>query len=233
MIVSVFAIFTMLLNNATIAYSNVNTFDDNPQLISIMPEGVIMPRSGIVILEGELLQEYIRLNNIDNSNNDIVRITVGSFPSNVIEENTSQIIDVVPNLVSFDLTNIRQMSGDRIYPSTSREDVIENHLSTTNTFQRTLTGSATSGFTSSVGVSAGTVSSSLGFSVNVTTTESMNITVNVPPRSRVTVESAVRAQEFTFDVWGTNWISGERTFRGTGNAHRPWGMWHRMTQRSL
>lgn len=214
---------------------SVSTVNVNGDVMSshtssgFLPENMIMPRSGTIEFTGERLEEYLRLMDIED-NNDVVKVVVSFIPS---QSPDPVFENINPHFSSLEIRNVRTLSGDRIYNSTMRTDVLENFGNTTSSFSRTLSGTATSGFTSNVGISASGVTAGVGFSMNISRTESTTYNASVPARTRVTLESAVRAHEVSFDVWEVAWIGNSQTFRGTGTAHRPDGMWVRETHRSL
>lgn len=227
---ALFLMFLILSPNNFNAYAHYPVFEQQHiEELEFLPEGFIMPRSGVLELTGARLYDYIRLSDIENSEN-INKIKIFYIPATY---NEFEFLDIEPRFFSFEARNVRNGRSNLIYESSRREDLIENFGSTTSTFARTLTGSATSGFTANVGISAGAVSSSVGFSMNVTQTESTTHAATVPARTSVTIESAASAFEVEFDIWEVAWIGNSQLFRGTGVAHRPNGMWVRETHRSL
>ena len=221
LLLSFISIFTIFASNPS-----------NPPEISdgFPPTGIVMPRSGTIKFTGEQLEAYLALTSIKDTEG-IVKVILSYIPlsSPVFETRDS----ISPRFASYEVRNVRTVSGDRIYTATLRSDLLENFSNSTSSFTRTLSGTATSGFTANAGVSASGVSAGVGFQMSVSQTATTTYTASVPARTRVTLESAVRAHEVNFNVGRNPCIGGDWTRAGTGNAHRPNGMWVREIHRAI
>ena len=187
----------------------------------ILPTGFITPRSGVIELSGEMLEDFIQLNSIDVPEGEtLVKVTFTPFSSQEDLQNSDS-IDPRFLLPYLEIRNVRTRSGSFVYESSRREDLLDNFGSTASQFTRTLSASANSGYTASAQLSVSVVNAGVGFQVNRNTTETKSYTANVPARTRVRLNSVRRAHWVDFDVWEL--ITNRLDHRG--NAHRPNGIW--------
>ena len=72
-----------------------------------LPEGIIMPRNGVLELTGDRLDEYVRLSSIEDSEN-ITKIIVSYIPSTV---SNSKFESTDPRFSSFEVRNVRPVTN--------------------------------------------------------------------------------------------------------------------------
>jgi|GEM_PF-5676677 len=230
--------FAMILSFTVPMYANIRGMDDLRSMgIAEVPDHLrlknqmsleealariyVPNRNERFVLDGYALEEFLLENNVyTTEGKKLVELLFIPLNPEVISGQNLQ-IDVFSSS-THDIRSIRLRAGGPFhYVGSWRSETIHNAGSTPIFFSETITVEGTSGFSASIGVRASTIEASLGFVMNRRSVVTQEVSFNVPPWTRTTLNTFMEARVYDYDIF----LRGTNINVGSGSAHTPNGMW--------
>lgn len=221
-IISLLIILAIPINTSALQQTSKNELKE----LKLQNEMDFLKTSGnIIIKDKKILDEIVKTNNIKVPKGyNLTEIAVLQEDID-IRKNTGIQEDIMRNFASgtliYTIKNVTTRTGTYYYPDSLEVDEVNNYsYSVTDTYERTIVKTYSSGWSANVTVSSGDVCNAVGFNVSTSYTDTRFYSTSIPPRKKMRFEVSNGALWKDFDVYDA--IGLFQT--GSGNAHRPNGI---------